>query len=254
MISDNNLIHIVPNWPAPYQVHALTTTRQGGISTGPYTSFNLASHIGDDPMAVNHNRQLLRASLALPAEPYWLEQVHGIHVCNPSTVRSCQADASYACQTGIVCTVLTADCLPVLFCDRPGTQVAAAHAGWRGLLAGILEKTVSMLATDPNLLLAWLGPAIGPSAFEVGCEVYSAFVAADAAAIVAFQPSASPQRWLADLYQLARLRLKKIGVHAIYGGDRYTFSTPQYFYSYRRDGLCGRMASLIWLDNGNLSE
>lgn len=238
---------IDPDWPAPRHVRALTTTRKGGVSLGPYEGLNLAAHVGDDPVAVRRNRQRLRATLALPAEPHWLEQVHGTQVVDAGTkTLNCPADASYARHQGLVCAVLTADCLPVLFCDRAGTQVAAAHAGWRGLLAGVLEKTVATFTTNPDTLMIWLGPAIGPSAFEVGEEVRAAFLNVDAGSTCAFQPS-SHGRWLADLYQLARRRLATVGVHAIYGGGLCTFSDAQQFYSYRRDGVCGRMASLIWL-------
>ncbi|CAK0751627.1 polyphenol oxidase YfiH [Gammaproteobacteria bacterium] len=238
---------VEPNWPAPHQVRALTTTRQGGVSLGSYASFNLATHVGDDPLAVARNRQRLRTALALPVEPHWLEQVHGNCALDAGAGIDClAADASYAYGSGAVCAILTADCLPVLFCDLAGTRVAAAHAGWRGLLGGILEQTVMALAVDPATIMAWLGPAIGPTAFEVGEEVRAAFLSGDAGAVAAFQPS--PQgRWLADIYQLARRRLATVGVGGIFGGDLCTFSDPQHFYSYRRDGACGRMASLIWL-------
>ncbi|CAK0769448.1 polyphenol oxidase YfiH [Gammaproteobacteria bacterium] len=235
-----------PDWPTPPWVRALTTTRQGGVSRGPYAGLNLATHVGDDPVLVTHNRQWLHATLALPAEPQWLEQVHGTCAVDAGTPTDCPADASYAHRSGVVCAVLTADCLPVLFCDRDGTRVAAAHAGWRGLLAGVLEQTAAALAADPGTLMAWLGPAIGPTAFEVGEEVRATFLDTDAGATVAFRPSPSG-RWLADIYQLARLRLTTIGLGAIHGGGLCTFSDPQRFYSYRRDGTCGRMASLIWL-------
>ncbi len=237
---------IVPDWSAHSNVRALTTLRQGGVSRGAYAGLNLATHVGDDPLSVAENRALLRTSLALPTEPCWLDQVHSTGVVAATSTEVCRADASYAFHGGLVCAVLTADCLPVLFCDSAGTRVAAAHAGWRGLLAGVLEQTVAALGADPASLLAWLGPAIGPSAFEVGAEVRDAFLAVDARAEDAFQPSPSG-RWLADLYQLARLRLNAVGVENIYGGGFCTFSDPQQFYSYRRDGACGRMASLIWL-------
>ncbi|CAK0751571.1 polyphenol oxidase YfiH [Gammaproteobacteria bacterium] len=239
---------IEPNWPAPRQVRALTTTRRGGVSRGSYSGLNLATHVGDDPAAVAHNRQLLRTALALHVEPCWLEQAHGIHAVDAciESITSCPADASYAHSPGAICAVLTADCLPVLFCDHAGTCVAAAHAGWRGLLAGVLERTVTMLGVAPGELMAWLGPAIGPQTFEVGEEVKTAFFDADAGAALAFQPSPRG-RWFADLYQLARRRLTLLGVGAVHGGDLCTFSDSQRFYSYRREATCGRMASLIWL-------
>ncbi len=240
---------IAANWPAPPQVRALTTTRRGGVSCGPYAGLNLATHVGDDPSAVAHNRQLLRTQFALPTEPHWLDQIHGTCVVEARDAKAtapCPADASYAYQVGVVCAVLTADCLPVLFCDRAGTRIAAAHAGWRGLLAGILEQTLTTLDTDPGSVMAWLGPAIGQTAFEVGEEVRSAFLEADAGASVAFQPSPNG-RWLADMYQLARRRLIAAGVERLYGGGWCTVNEPGRFYSYRREGVCGRMASLIWL-------
>lgn len=234
---------ILPDWPAPPQVHACTTTRLGGVSTGPYASLNLGNHVGDDPAHVTENRARLRRGLALPAEPLWLTQVHGIAVTEGQG--GC-ADASVAFAPGTVCTVLTADCLPLLLCDRAGTAVAAVHAGWRGLLAGVIEAAVARLGVPASELLVWLGPAIGPEAFEVGEEVRTAFVTEDAAAVVAFRPSPAG-RWLADIYALARLRLARCGVNAVYGGELCTFSDARHFYSYRRDGITGRMASLIWL-------
>lgn len=233
---------ILPTWPAPRNVRACTTTRDGGVSLAPYASLNLGDHVGDDPAAVSENRARLRRALELPAEPLWLTQVHGIAVA--AGQGGC-ADASVAFGPGTVCTVMTADCLPLLLCDRAGTVVAAVHAGWRGLLAGVIEAAVSRLHVPGAELLAWLGPAIGPLAFEVGEEVRAAFVAEDAAAAAAFQP-APGGRWLADIYALARLRLARCGVTAVYGGELCTFSDPR-FYSYRRDGVTGRMASLIWL-------
>lgn len=234
---------ILPNWPAPRNVRACTTTRDGGVSLGPYASLNLGDHVGDDPAHVAENRARLRRELELPAEPLWLTQVHGTAVAEGAG--GC-ADASVAFGPGTVCTVMTADCLPLLLCDRAGTAVAAVHAGWRGLLAGVIEAAVSRLHVPGADLLAWLGPAIGPQAFEVGEEVRAAFVAEDAAAAVAFHP-APGGRWLADIYALARLRLARCGVTAVYGGELCTWSDAARFYSYRRDGVTGRMASLIWL-------
>lgn len=234
---------ILPDWPAPPNVRACTTTRDGGVSVGPYASLNLGDHVGDDPAHVTENRARLRRELALPAEPLWLTQVHGIAVAGGEG--GC-ADASVAFAPGTVCTVMTADCLPLLLCDRAGTRVAAVHAGWRGLLAGVIEAALARLAVPGGELLVWLGPAIGPESFEVGEEVRTAFMAEDAAASAAFRPSPGG-RWLADIYALARLRLARSGVAAVYGGDLCTYSDAARFYSYRRDGVTGRMASLIWL-------
>jgi YfiH family protein len=237
-----------PDWPVPATVKAVTTTRAGGVSVPPYNSFNLADHVGDAEPAVRENRLLLRQRLHLPAEPLWLQQVHGDQVvaADSSAPRPC-ADAAYTCARATVCAVLSADCLPVLFCDRRGTRVAAAHAGWRGLACGVLERTVAALGVAPDQLLAWLGPAIGPHAFQVGAEVRDAFVGQHVEARAAFVTQ-SDGRWLADLYRLARIRLGALGVKAVYGGSLCTFSEPERFYSYRRDGVTGRMASLIWLD------
>ncbi|MEN6586737.1 MAG: peptidoglycan editing factor PgeF [Sulfuricella sp.] len=238
---------IVPDWPAPANVHALVTTRGGGASVAPYASLNLGDHVGDDPAAVAANRRMLQASL--PAEPVWLKQVHGrgIAAANHATGVP-EADGSVARKPGVVCAVLTADCLPVLLCDRAGTAVAAAHAGWRGLADGVVEAAVQAMAVEAGELLAWLGPAIGPRAFEVGGEVRQIFMEHDPAAELAFVPSANAGKWLADIYLLARQRLARIGVSAVYGGDYCTYSDAERFYSYRRDGVTGRMASLIWVD------
>lgn len=239
---------IYPDWPAPTRVMAVTTTRQGGVSAAPFDTLNLAAHVGDRPDAVGQNRALLRQRLRLPAEPVWLEQVHGrtVAACE-GAARPPTADAGYARTAGVVCAVLTADCLPVLFCDREGTRVAAAHAGWRGLAGGVLESTVEALAVAPGQLLVWLGPAIGPQAFEVGAEVRRAFVEQHAEAGDAFVTQTNG-RWLGDLYRLARIRLRALGVNAVYGGEFCTFSDPERFFSYRRDQVTGRMATLIWLD------
>ncbi|MBI3187660.1 MAG: peptidoglycan editing factor PgeF [Gammaproteobacteria bacterium] len=237
---------LVANWPAPANVRAGVTTRQGGVSVAPYDGFNLATHVGDNPAAVAQNRALLRTTLKLPAEPVWLEQVHGVAVVNAATTKIFCADASYASEKNIVCTVMTADCLPVLICNRAGTKVAAAHAGWRGLHAGVIEASISVLQETPDNILIWLGPAIGPQAFEVGDEVRTAFVNDLPQTAAAFKAT-SPGHWLADIYQLARLRLARIGVNNVYGGDLCTYTDQQRFYSYRRDGKTGRMASLIWI-------
>lgn len=236
-----------PNWPAPVNVRAASTLRSGGVSEPPFDDLNLALHVSDAPQAVHENRRRLATALQLPSEPCWLDQVHGSSVVEAGNwTTPPKADACIARSTGQVCVVMTADCLPVLFCSRSGDRVAAAHAGWRGLTGGVLDSTVSSLGLPGEELLAWLGPAIGPQAFEVGDEVRIAFTARDAAAARAFMPKANG-RWLADLNELARLELRRLGVHAIYGGDGCTVSEPTRFFSYRRDGKTGRMASLIWL-------
>lgn len=236
---------IVPDWPAPSNVRALVTTRGGGVSASPYGSFNLGAHVGDLPEAVAENRSRLRC--LLPDEPVWLDQVHGTTVLEADCAAGlAQADASLARRPGVVCSVMTADCLPVLFCDDTGSVVAAAHAGWRGLAAGVLEATVARMAVAPECVLAWLGPAIGPTAFEVGAEVRDAFVAADPGAAEAFVGHQQPDKWLADLFMLARRRLVRAGVSRVYGGGLCTVSDVARFYSYRRDGVTGRFASMVW--------
>ena len=240
--------YIFPDWPCVPRVKSVITTRHGGVSQGDYTSFNLADHVGDDPDAVKQNRNQLRVELTLPREPCWLQQVHGTRVIDAgSSAGNLEADGSVAFQPGVVCAVMTADCLPVLLADREGTRVAALHAGWRGLAAGILEQGVEALDASPEQLLAYLGPAIGPQAFEVGDEVRHAFIEHDPEVVEAFQPTGSG-KWLADIYRLARQRLQSKGLENIYGGGRCTFREEGEFFSYRRDKTCGRMASLIWID------
>lgn len=238
---------ILPDWPAPPGVHSLMTTREGGVSGPPWTSLNLGDHVGDDPANVAANRARLRRQL--PAEPGWLRQIHSKRVVELGRDDDREADAAFTRQAGTVCAVLTADCLPVLFCDRAGSVVAAAHAGWRGLADGILEASVAAMQVPPGEILAWMGAAIGPQAFEVGDEVREAFVSQHPEAAAAFlpHPSSAPGKWLADIYRLARTRLDRVGVDAVYGGGCCTFSEAERFYSYRRDGVTGRMASLIWL-------
>jgi len=240
---------IVPEWNAPSNVRALITTRRGGGSGGVYSGLNLGDHVGDDPVHVAQNRAALHA--LLPAEPAWLRQVHGVAVADADALAGpVEADASVARRPGTVCAVLTADCLPLLLCDDAGTVVAAAHAGWRGLAAGVIEHTVRAMGVAPASLMAYLGPAIGPTAFEVGDEVRQAFVVADPAAQQAFTQHSplGTQKWLADIYLLARQRLQRLGVERVHGGGYCTHNDSQRFYSYRRDGATGRMASLIWLD------
>ncbi len=238
---------IVPDWPLPSGVAASSSTRIGGVSLPPYDSLNLGAHCGDDLVHVEENRKRMFAAGQLPSKPVWLEQVHGKDVLKLTgePYASKRADASYSNTPGTVCAVMTADCLPVLFCNRDGTEVAAAHAGWRGLCAGVLEETVACFADKPENILAWLGPAIGPDAFEVGPEVRDAFMAEDIAADSAFRPVG--EKYYADIYTLARQRLARVGVEHVFGGDRCTFCQKGDFFSYRRDKTTGRMASFIWL-------
>lgn len=244
-----------PDWPAPAAVQAVVTTRAGGVSPAPWDSLNLGTHVGDDPARVADNRARLQAALMAIAPcsaPQWLNQVHGTVVveAEPDAARRAAlvpaADAVTTTVPGLPCVVMTADCLPVFFCDRAGTRVAVAHAGWRGLCDGVLEATVARFAA-PGEVLSWLGPAIGPAAFEVGEEVRAAFLAQDAGVAHAFRPSPNAGRWLADLYALARARLAAAGVTAVSGGGLCTVSDRERFFSYRRDGQTGRMASVIWL-------
>jgi polyphenol oxidase len=237
---------IFPDWPAPANVRTLVTTRHGGVSAGPYASLNLGDHVGDDPLSVAENRRCLRAHL--PAEPVWLKQVHGIRCVDASRVTAgCEADAAFTRTPGVVCAVLTADCLPVLLCDAAGTVVAAAHAGWRGLAAGVIESTVVAMGVPADRLYAWLGPAIGPQHFEVGGEVRDIFLAHDPQAASAFVAQANG-KWLCDIYVLAAQRLAALGTCRLAKTDFCTVREKEQFFSYRRDGSTGRMASLIWLD------
>lgn len=236
---------IVPDWPAPARVRACVTTRSGGVSQAPFDTFNLGDHVGDAPDAVAANRSQLQQLIG--SEAAWMSQVHSSAAveADPRTCRT--ADASWTSAPGIACAVLTADCLPVLICDVDGTRVAAAHAGWRGLAAGILEATVAAMGVPGSHLMAWLGPAIGPAVFEVGAEVREAFVSRHAAASDAFVESRNDGRYMADIYRLARIRLADCGVTAVFGGGFCTVH-DQRFYSYRRAARTGRFASLIWLD------
>lgn len=239
---------VIPTWPAPPSVRAVISTRVGGVSRPPFDSLNLGEHVGDDPAAVSENRWRLQVAAQLPATPIWLNQVHGTRVldcASPPTSR--QADASITSRSGEVCVVMTADCLPVLLCNRAGNRVAAAHAGWRGLADGVIEAALAGFDDPPDQLLAWLGPAIGPDAFEVGPEVRARFLQDDPQAASAFSPG-RPGHWLADIYELARLRLERAGVGFIGGGDYCTVTDRERFFSYRRDGVTGRMASLIWIE------
>ncbi|MEO5702979.1 MAG: peptidoglycan editing factor PgeF [Gammaproteobacteria bacterium] len=252
----------MPTWPAPRGVKACTTTRSGGVSLAPYDTLNLAAHVGDRAPAVLENRKRLKESLGLPAEPVWLDQVHGTEVIDAADIPPGgvpKADAVYTQGCGSVCAILTADCMPLLLSDRAGKQVAAVHAGWRGLAAGVIETTVAALKIDPAELIAWMGPAIGPQSFEVGDEVRDIFLQYDSAAECAFMPSTrrpttdsaltpgETSFWLADIYRLTQRRLAVLGVQHVYGGKYDTFSDNR-FYSYRRANVTGRMATLIWLD------
>ncbi len=238
---------LIPDWPAPARVRACSTTRLGGVSNAPYDSLNLGNHVGDSPLHVQDNRQRLLATAGLPVMPHWLQQVHGTQVINLDQVSSdlLTGDAAYTTRQDRVCAVMTADCLPVLFCSADGDEVAAAHAGWRGLQAGVLEETLRHFRARPADILAWMGPAIGPQQFEVGGEVREAFLQVDPTADCAFVPRNG--KFLADIYQLARLRLAAAGVTQVFGGEYCTVSDSGRFFSYRRDGMTGRMATLIWL-------
>ena len=238
---------LAADWPAPAHIKAGTTLRSGGVSLPPFDSLNLGDRAGDEPAAVATNRQRVRESLNLPNEPVWLYQVHGTRVVDAGCDIAGEADASIARHRDAVCAVMTADCLPVLFCDTAGRCWGAAHAGWRGLAEGVLEATIDALAAPPGDLMAWLGPSIGAHNFEVGEDVRAAFcerAPGDAAAFVARD---TPGKYLADIYALARARLERAGVHAVYGGGLCTIDDAARFYSYRRNGArTGRMASLIW--------
>ncbi|MET0072261.1 MAG: peptidoglycan editing factor PgeF [Candidatus Thiodiazotropha sp.] len=237
-----------PAWPAPADVRAVVTTRQGGSSAGPYASLNLAGHVGDDPACVAQNRALIARECGLPGDPFWLEQVHGNRVVSPrSADPGCRADAVHSDMPGMVCAVLTADCLPLLITDRMGREVCAVHAGWRGLAAGVIENAIERFSSPAGELLVWLGPAIGPAAFEVGAEVRDAFIGHRSASDRFFTPN-RPDHWLADIYGLARMRLEDAGVGFVCGGDYCTLTQDELFFSYRRDGVTGRMAALIWLE------
>ena len=238
---------IEANWPAPSHVRAFVSTRNGGVSQGAYNSLNLGAHVGDKPADVLENRVQFSHAIHMPDSLRWLNQVHGTEVIElPSRIDDLSADGAFTKQASQVCAVLTADCLPVFFCNKEGTRVAATHAGWRGLCNGILEQTLQNFPETEEVMV-WLGPAIGPSHFEVGEDVKAAFVTKDAMAITAFVPHVSG-KWFADLYQLARQRLLAQGVTQIFGGDHCTFAESDTFYSYRRDGVTGRMASVIWFE------
>jgi len=242
---------IKPDWPAPVSVRAYTTTRIGGFSKPPYNEFNLATHVGDDNEVVCSNRQLLARVLSLPSEPLWLNQVHGIRVVEAKSIpNGFSADGMWTTKHQQVCAILTADCLPILFCDRNGGTVAAIHAGWKGLASGILEVMLEKIPVVNKNLLIWLGPAISTSAFEVGQQVRDTFIKNLPQAQEAFTKKAKAH-WLANLYLLAKQRLLRKGVTNIFGGNFCTYHEEKHFYSYRRKKVTGRMATLIWLDKTN---
>ena len=251
---------ITPDWPAPARVRAASTERRGGASEGPYTSCNLATHVGDEASAVAANRRALAAALGLATEPCWLEQIHGSTVLDLGQERGYTssserrrgvspptADGAVTSRPRQPCAVMTADCLPVLFCDTSGTRVGVAHAGWRGLAAGVLPAAVARMGIEPRAMLVWLGPAIGQAAYEVGEEVRQALMHSVPGAETCFEPNAAG-RWQADLCGLARLSLQGAGVNGIYGGGVCTYTESERFFSHRREAPCGRMATLIWLD------
>jgi YfiH family protein len=237
---------ITPDWPAPANVKALQTTRRGGVSAAPYDSLNLGMHVGDVALAVNRNRQSLAP--LMPSEPVWLEQVHGSVVANADAA-GCLilADACVARQGGSVCVVMTADCLPVLLCDEDGTVVGAAHAGWKGLAVGVIEATVKAMDVAPHKLMAWLGPAISQQHFEVGGEVREAFIKHLPQAAEAFVAQGGEGKYHADIYLLAHQRLHALGITRVFGGGRCTYAESDTFFSYRRDGVTGRMGTFIWM-------
>ncbi|MDJ0919047.1 MAG: peptidoglycan editing factor PgeF [Woeseiaceae bacterium] len=244
MTADNAFGWIAAEWPAPDNIVAGTTTRTGGVSEGAFASLNLGAHVDDSDEAVSENRRRLRAHLSLPQEPLWLQQVHGTRVARSVDDAREPADAAVGSGALNTLAIMTADCLPVLFCSRDGRHIAAAHGGWRGLADGILEQTVSAMAAPPEALIAWLGPAIAQPAFEVGGEVRDAFVRLNDALSNCFEENARG-RWQADLYGIARWQLAAVGVGDVFGGDFCTYSDADRFYSYRRDAACGRMASII---------
>ncbi len=241
---------INPNWNVPKNIHAFTTIREGGVSLTPYFSFNLGDHVGDNKSAVKTNRTLLVEKFDLPQTPIFLTQTHSTRVIQlPYSGQNLEADAVYTNVPHQVCVVMTADCLPVLFTTTSGSEVAAAHAGWRGLCDGVLEETVKCFQTKPEDIITWFGPAIGPTAFQVGVDVVKQFVAVDEKAKLAFQPDAIEEgKYLGNLYQIATQRLNNLGITQIYGGNHCTFNEKELFFSYRRDNQTGRMASVIWFE------
>lgn len=237
-------LFIEADWTLPTSIHALTTLRGGGFSSGPYASMNPARHVGDDAVSVAGNRRLLRERLGLPTGPFWLQQKHGARVVRAEMGGANVADGSFSAAKGVVCAVMTADCLPVLLCNPDSGMIAAVHAGWRGLLAGVIESAMQSIG---NGGMAWMGPAIGPDAFEVSTEVRDRFLKKSVMFESTFRPGKG-QKWLFDIYAAARSVLSGCGAGQVFGGDYCTYSDSERFFSYRRDGACGRMASLIWRD------
>lgn len=240
---------IFPDWPAPESINAVSTTRHGGFSQPPYDQFNLANNVGDEPNFIIKNRNYLIDLAQLPESPRWLNQFHSTQVINSRDwPLNINADAIVSEQKNHVCSIMTADCLPLLLCNKQGNTVAAIHAGWRGLATGVIEKAVAEFSCDPQDIMVWLGPAIGPNQFEVGSDVYQSFIHHSTQAAQAFRQTDN-HRYLADIYLLARQRLTAIGIHAVFGGDLCTVSDNQQFFSYRRDNITGRMASMIWISS-----
>lgn len=240
---------LAADWPAPPGVRAVTTTRQGlGVSLAPFDAFNLGARCGDDAGAVAENRRQLETALALPSPPRWLRQVHGIAVAAEPGLDEPEADASVTCIAGTVLAILTADCLPVVFAAKDGSEIAAAHAGWRGLAAGMLEATVAAMQAPPGETIAWLGPCAGPAAYEIDAQVRDAFLVHAPRAEAAFVATRTGH-WQVDLHALARMRLADAGIRAadIHGGGLCTISDPARFFSHRRDQRTGRMATLAWI-------
>lgn len=251
MVSSDSVRFITPHWPAPPGVNALTTLRTAGVSDAPYESLNLATHVDDDELAVRENRRRLVSGLQLPAEPVWLRQVHGCGIVDAADAAvGCEADGARTARSEVVCAVLTADCLPVFLCNRVGTEVAVLHAGWRGLAAGVIESGIAALESSPRHLVAGFGPAIGPRRFEIGAEVRECLLESDPYSGAAFTACANIGHWMADLYRLAELRLARAGVTVTPVPAQYpcTYEQSDRYFSYRRSGRCGRMASLIWFD------
>ncbi|MFG0770556.1 peptidoglycan editing factor PgeF [Vibrio plantisponsor] len=238
---------ITPNWNAPKQVKALASTRIGGCSKSPYEGLNLGMHVGDDPILVQRNRELLLQQTQMPSSPVWLNQTHSTVVLNVSAPTNdvLDADGVITSSPNVVCSAMTADCLPVLITNTLGTQVAAVHAGWRGLAGGIVENALKQFSND---VMLWLGPAIGPQAFEVGEDVLQAFLDYDSKAQAAFVPGKQDGKWWANMATLTRLRMAKLGIDQVFDSGLCTYQDPQRFYSYRRDGVTGRQATLIWIE------
>jgi len=243
--------YIKPNWPAPKNIIAYTTTRlhEQGKSKPPYNNFNLAMHVDDNLNDVLQNRAILAKDLHLPNNPCWLKQEHTIDTVKIEKFSEWSdpiADASYTLENNLISAVLTADCLPILITDTEGSLVSAIHAGWKGLVAGIIEAAIKALPVQAKNLIAWMGPAIGPAAFVVGEEVKQQFISFDKTAKIAFKSTVEPNKFWCNIYLLGKQRLNSVGVHNIYGGEFCTYSDPQKFYSFRRDGVTGRIATLIY--------